>query len=167
MSQPARLVPMLTLVLMLGAGGPVNAEGVDFSLLGGVAPLGEAPIDPRPADDEVLLLQFWASWCHSCGSLMWDMDDIASRYGRVRYIAVSLDDDVAAAKSYIRKHKLYSKYSDRYFVDGGKALSSSLDIETVPSILVVSSAGDVRLRKTGHLNSSDLRDIVAAVDQSP
>jgi hypothetical protein len=83
----------------------------------------------------------------------------------VRYVAVSLDDDAAAAKAYIRKHKLYAKYRDRYFIDSDKALASSLDIETVPSILVVSPSGEVRLRKTGHLNSSDLRDIVAAVGQ--
>jgi len=160
------LLPLLTGLLLAAPAALASADSVDFALLDDVLPIGEDAIDPRPADGEVLLLQFWASWCHSCGSLMWDMDDIASRHERVRYIAVSLDDDADAARAYIRKHKLYSKYSDRYFVDAGKTLASSLDIETVPSILVVSVAGDVRLRKSGHLNSSDLRDIVTAIDQT-
>ena len=160
------LLPLLTGLLLAAPAALASADSVDFALLDDVLPIGEDTIDPRPADGEVLLLQFWASWCHSCGSLMWDMDDIASRHENVRYIAVSLDDDADAARAYIRKHKLYSKYSDRYFVDAGKTLASSLDIETVPSILVVSVAGDVSLRKSGHLNSSDLRDIVTAIDQT-
>jgi thiol-disulfide isomerase/thioredoxin len=160
------LLPLLTGLLLAAPAALASADSVDFALLDDVLPIGEDTIDPRPAAGEVLLLQFWASWCHSCGSLMWDMDDIASRHENVRYIAVSLDDDADAARAYIRKHKLYSKYSDRYFVDAGKTLASSLDIETVPSILVVSVAGDVSLRKSGHLNSSDLRDIVTAIDQT-
>ena len=140
---------------------------VDPGLFDKIEPLGDAGATPHAPVDGVLLLQFWASWCHSCGSLMWDMDDIVSANDGVTYLAVSLDDERGPAASYIRKHKLYDKYKDRYFIDTDKALSTSLGIETVPSILVVSPAGNVLLQKSGHLNSSDLNDIVGAIRQGP
>ncbi len=151
----------------LGAASLAADATVDFALFDDVSPLGEAESSPGAPDEGLLLMQFWASWCHSCGSLMWDMDDIVSRNEGVSYLAVSLDDDPDAARRYIRKHKLYPKYQDRYFLDGEKRLSASLGIETVPSILVVTPAGEVLLHKSGHLNSTDLKDIVGAIRQQP
>lgn len=148
---------------LLAAGVHASDRAVEFGQFDVIAPIGEGAVDPRPADGEILLLQFWASWCHSCGSLMWDIDEIVSRSDGVKYVAVSLDDEPSAAAGYIRKHKLYTKYADRYFIDTGKALSTSLGVETVPSILLVSGNGDVLLSKSGHLNSSDLGDIVAVI----
>lgn len=140
---------------------------VDFDLFDDIQPLGEASDVPGAPADGVLLLQFWASWCHSCGSLMWDMDDIVTANDGVSYLAVSLDDEREPAASYIRKHKLYDKYKDRYFIDLDKTLSTSLDIETVPSILVVAPGGDILLYKSGHLNSTDFAEIVGAIRQGP
>lgn len=164
--------PRVQLVLLLsfllyGTLGLAGSDTLDFGLFDDVAPLGDATSSPQAPADGVLLLQFWASWCHSCGSLMWDIDEIVSRTPAVSYIAISLDDDPDAAERYIRQHKLYARYKDRYFVDSDKVLSTALGIETVPSVLVVAPTGDVLLQKTGHLNSADLRDIVGAIPQQP
>ena len=110
-------------------------------------------------------MQFWASWCHSCGSIMWDMDDLVSRFGNVKYAAVSLDEQVSDAADYIRRHPLYEKYRGRYFTDDAKTLSSSLEIATVPTILLVDSHGRILVRKQGHLNSDDLKDLSVAMQQ--
>ncbi len=145
------------------AAGPV----LDFSRLDGAEPIGSGKVNPRPEANQVLLLQFWASWCHSCASLMWDMDDIASRDERVKYVAVSLDDEPSDAAAYIQKHQLFEKYADRYFIDTTKSLSASLGIETVPTVLLVSADGRVLLTKSGHLNSTDLNDIMTALREHP
>jgi thiol-disulfide isomerase/thioredoxin len=152
----------ITAVLMLTATG-VADEGdhrVDFALFDSVMAIGEGAADPKPGEGDTLLLQFWASWCHSCGSLMWDMDELVSQNDGVRYVAVSIDDEADDARTYIRKHRLYEKYRDRYFVDTDKLLSESLSVTTVPSILLVDNEGTVLVRKSGHLNSADLRDFV-------
>ena len=96
---------------------------------------------------------------------MWDMDELVSQNEGVSYVAVSIDDETDDARTYIRKHRLYSKYSDRYFVDVEKALSGSLDITTVPTILLVDDQGNVLVRKSGHLNGADLRDFVVAMNR--
>ena len=142
-------------------------QRLEYGLFTGAAPISATPVEPRPGKDEVLLLQFWASWCHSCGSLMWDMDELVGQNPGINYIAVSLDDEFADARDYIVKHQLYEKYSDRYFVDSDKQLSLSLGVETVPSILLVDSAGTILVRKAGHLNGADLREFVTAIHAIP
>ena len=94
---------------------------------------------------------------------MWDMDELTSRNEGVRYIAVSIDDDKDAARAYIRRHGLYEKYSDRYFVDAERTLSGVLGILTVPTILLIDSDGGVLVRKSGHLNAADYRDFTQAM----
>ncbi len=135
----------------------------DAELLQSITPMDDTSYDPRPGDGEILLIQFWASWCHSCGSIMWDMDDLVGRYGHVKYIAVSLDDQASDATDYIRRHPLYGKYRGRYFTDDAKRLSSVLDVATVPTILLVDGDGRVLVRKQGHLNSDDLKDLSVAM----
>lgn len=160
----ARLTVVVSALLLAAAGGANEAmQRVDFTLFEFTESIGEGSIDPRPDGENTLLLQFWASWCHSCGSLMWDMDELVTDNEGVNYVAVSIDDEADDARTYIRKHRLYTKYSDRYFVDSEKALSRSLDVTTVPTILLVDGDGTVLVRKSGHLNAADLNDFVAAM----
>ena len=142
----AALTPLMfiLMVVALAAAWIINAwvvdeaqQQVDFDLFGTAQAIGDGRIEPRPGDGETLLLQFWASWCHSCGTLMWDMDELVSQHEGLRYVAVSIDDDPTDARVYIRKHSLFEKYHDRYFVDAEKALSASLEVRTVPTIMVV------------------------------
>lgn len=134
---------------------------LDYDIFSAIAPIGASSVDPRPAVGEILLLQFWASWCRSCGTLMWDMDEIVGQNPGLKYIAVSLDDEFDNARNYIRKHILYEKYGNRYFVDTNKTLSASVGISAVPTIVLVDSSGRILLQKSGHLNSADLQDLVS------
>jgi thiol-disulfide isomerase/thioredoxin len=155
-------------VLISGAVLAGNSEQrVDYDLFAAVTPIGESAIDLRPASGEILLLQFWASWCHSCGTIMWDMDQLVTQNPGLKYIAVSLDDDFDDARSYIRKHSLYEKYSDRYFFDSDKQFSVSIGVITVPTIVLVDEHGQILVEKIGHIGSVDLQDLVSAVRGRP
>ena len=140
---------------------------VDYDLFAEVTPIGESAVDLRPAEGETLLPQFWASWCHSCGTIMWDMDELVSQNPGLKYIAVSLDDEFDDAQNYIRKHSLYKKYSDRYFIDSDKRFSTSIGVSSVPTIVLVNGDGKILVQKFGHLNSADLQDFVSAVRSAP
>ena len=162
-----RLIVILAALLLSAAGlAGDSGQRLDYSLLEAADPIGDGAIEPRPDKGGTLLLQFWASWCHSCASLMWDMDERATDNAGVTYVAVSIDDAVADARNYIRRHRLYEKYSTRYFVDSGKALSGSLNVTTVPTILLVDAEGNVLVRKSGHLNGADLREFVMAMNRN-
>jgi thiol-disulfide isomerase/thioredoxin len=172
MSIRSTFLSMIALILLVSLiSGAVLASDsdprLDFALLADVTAIGTSPTDLQPAEDELLLLQFWASWCRSCGSLMFDMDNLVSQNPGIKYIAISLDDEFAAAENYIRKHKLYEKYSDRYFIDADKQFSQSLGIESVTSILLIDGSGRVLVRKFGHLNGADFQDLVSAMRAVP
>jgi thiol-disulfide isomerase/thioredoxin len=160
------LILAILVVTPVAVSADENHPRIDFELFDDVRSIGDDAVHPRPAEGETLLLQFWASWCHSCGSLMWDMDELVTRNEGVHYIAVSIDDVPEDARVYVRKHRLYEKYSDRYFLDAGKKLSQSLGVNTVPTIFLVDSEGRVLVRKSGHLNSTDLRDFVSGMQNA-
>ena len=142
-------------------------QRLDYGLFAAVTPIGDSAVDLQPAKGEILLLQFWASWCHSCGTIMWDMDELVTQNPGLKYIAVSLDDEFDDARSYIRKHSLYEKYSDRYFIDSDKQFSESIGVITVPTIILVDEHGKILVEKIGHIGSTDLLDLVTAVRGRP
>ncbi len=151
------------LVFIFVASAQLSAQDtLDEAQLSTLKPLvtnNSAPL----VDNGPVLLQFWASWCHSCAGIMWDMDELLQTYSSIQYLAVSLDEDPKNAREYITRHALFEKYSDRYFHDENKQLAGQLGVETVPTILLISSNGDVMVRKTGHLNSQDKQDLVRAI----
>ena len=103
-----------------------------------------------------LLLQFWASWCHSCSSIMFDLDELLVQYPNTDYLAVSLDDERVDALQYIEKHALYKKYNNQYFIDSDKSLATKLEVETVPTVILFDANGNEVVRRSGHLNGTDL-----------
>ena len=97
---------------------------------------------------------------------MWDMDDFVTRFDHLKYVAISVDDRVSDAGDYIRRHPLYMKYRGRYFIDDTQGIAGALDVATVPTILLMDSDGRILVRKSGHLNSDDLRDLAVAMQSS-
>ncbi len=101
------------------------------------------------------LLQFWASWCHSCSGFMYDLDKLASDT-RAPYFAISTDNEIEKAEKYLSKHPLFKRYDSRYWFDRGAKLKSFYKIDAVPTVVVVDIHGYVVWRTAGHLNSEDL-----------
>lgn len=106
--------------------------------------------------DQPVLLQFWESWCRSCGQLMSDMDEVAARFPRVRYLVVSTDGDPADAWRRLESHPLFPRHPGRFLHDSNRQLAKQFDVSTVPTVLVIDAEGHERLRHSGHFNSSEL-----------
>jgi len=125
--------------------------------------LADAPSATAEFREKPLLLQFWASWCHSCSAIMFDLDELLRKYPDTDYLAVSLDDERKDARQYIEKHSLFKKYNERYFIDQDKILARRLGVETVPTIILLDAAGIEIVRRSGHLNSTDLQQFSAGM----
>lgn len=116
-----------------------------------------------PAAQQVpVLLQFWASWCHSCGGLMWELDRLAAAHPQVPYLAVSIDADRRDAER-ATAHPLHAQHPDRYLHDGDGALARRLAVQVVPTLVVLDASGRERLRHVGHVNSTDLQRLRAVL----
>lgn len=114
-----------------------------------------APAAVAPSPQGPVLLQFWASWCSSCGRLMWELDGLSAAFPTVPYYAVSIDAEPADAAR-IRAHPLHARHPDRYLHDATGELARRLRIDAVPAIVVLDAEGRERMRHVGHVNSGDL-----------
>lgn len=143
---------------LLLAGALVHADDWrdDLALEG----LADNVVDSESLQGRVVLLQFWASWCRSCGQLMSDLDEVAARFPSVRYLAVSTDEDAADGRRRLASHPLFPRHPERFFHDTHGRLAARLQVTTVPTVLVVAADGRVRLRHSGHFNSSELGRLV-------
>jgi thiol-disulfide isomerase/thioredoxin len=104
------------------------------------------------------LLQFWASWCHSCSGFMYDLDEISTST-QSPYYAISIDKKFIDAKNYLAKHPLYKKHKNRFWFDQQSKLKQSLAITTVPTLVIIDLQGKIIWRTSGHLNSDDLFEL--------
>lgn len=119
------------------------------------------PIRGESLQDQAVLLQFWESWCRSCGKLMSDMDEVAARFPAVRHIVVSIDDDPADAWRRLESHPLFAEHPGRFLHDPGGRLAGYFAVDTVPTVLVIDEDGQERLRHSGHFNSSELQRVTS------
>ena len=148
--------------LLLAAGLAHPEDWRDDLLLEGLA---ENDLRGESLRERPLLLQFWESWCRSCGQLMSDLDEIAARFPSVRYLVVSTDENGDDARERLASHPLFPRHPERFFHDSSRRLAEHFGVVTVPTVLVVGADGRERLRHSGHFNSGELRKLVMALDE--
>lgn len=72
----------------------------DFSL----ESLEGASVDKESLKGEVVILNFWASWCSACKSEIPELKEIASK-SKARVVGVALDEDGAASVApFVKSH---------------------------------------------------------------
>lgn len=130
-----------------------------------------SPLDPGHSQRAALsghasVIQFWASWCHSCGSLMWDLDRIAAESPGAQHVLVALDTGRADAVRTLDGHALGERLRPRTFLDSDGSFSAALGITAVPAVIVVDAQGLITWRGSGHLNSRDFNSIRARLAEA-
>ncbi len=96
---------------------------------------------------EVVVVNFWASWCSPCRQELPRLDalhaSIAGRGGRV--VAVSIDQETRNVRRFVRTHRL----SLPIYHDGPDGLARTLDLPHVPFTVLLDRAGAVALASAG------------------
>lgn len=101
----------------------------------------------KPLAGQVILLDFWASWCEPCRkSLPW-MDELQKQYGHsgLVVIAVNLDRERALAEQFLQK----TPVNLRIEYDPGGHLAQSFEVRAMPTSLLFDRNGAVRHRHQG------------------
>jgi thiol-disulfide isomerase/thioredoxin len=147
-----RKIFLSTLLVTVALSATV-AAGADFAETGAKLrnhPLQDLAGEPLSLADfrgEVLVVNFWASWCAPCLRELPVLDEwnTAWQDAGARVIAVSIDSKVKNAREFVASQKLGLTVC----VDGPQGLAAKLDLPAVPTSYVIDQQGNVVLRIEG------------------
>ena len=128
----------------LASSGLVGAPAPDFALK---SASGEN-LRLSEYRGEVVMINFWATWCGPCRQEMPLLDELYDRYQRVgfRLLGVNIDDDREQAMRMADELDV----SFPVLFDSGKAVSEQYQVEAMPVTVLVDRGGTVRYVHHGY-----------------
>ena len=97
---------------------------------------------------DVVMINFWATWCGPCRQEMPLLDQLYSRYERVGFnlLGVNIDDDSNRAMDMIRELGV----NFPVLFDARKEVSKLYDVDAMPVTVLVDREGNVRYVHQGY-----------------
>ena len=91
---------------------------------------------------DVVMINFWATWCGPCRQEMPLLDDLYSRYQRVGFnlLGVNIDDDSARAMKMVKELGI----NFPVLFDESKQVSKLYQVEAMPVTILIDREGMVR-----------------------
>ncbi len=91
---------------------------------------------------DVVMINFWATWCGPCRQEMPLLDELYSRYQRVGFslLGVNIDDDSQKAMAMVKELDV----SFPVLFDAQKKVSKLYEVEAMPVTILVDREGTVR-----------------------
>ena len=126
------------------AGAQTRLDSVGKTLaLKGQSPSGQL-IDLSKYRGQVVLIQYWATWCRPCKADMPTLKDLVSRYGKSGFniVGVNLDSNAQEMEAYIKE---YQVSWPQIYEEGGldSRPANELGILTLPTMILVDKEGKV------------------------
>jgi cytochrome c biogenesis protein CcmG, thiol:disulfide interchange protein DsbE len=108
---------------------------------------------------EVVIVNFWASWCPPCRKELPALAALHAELGgqRARVLAVSIDEDLRNVQRFTKNHKLTLPIAH----DGPAGLAKRLDLRKVPFTMVLGPDGAVITTASG-ASASEISRIESA-----
>ena len=146
--------------------------GLVFSLLA-ASSLAAAGLAGQPAPDfalksstgehlrlseyrgDVVMINFWATWCGPCRQEMPLLDELYSRYQRVGFnlLGVNIDDDSSRAIAMINELGV----SFPVLFDVHKDVSRLYEVDAMPVTIIVDREGNIRYVHQGYKPGYELK----------
>jgi thiol-disulfide isomerase/thioredoxin len=140
---------------------PADKRGAPASFRGKTLD-GEAPFDVADHRGDVVVVNFWASWCPPCIREAPGLQRVWADYQSkgVQFVGVDVGDNRAAAQAHERRFDVtYPSIED----SSGRVLLAfrgTLTPSSRPSTLVLDREGRVAARVLGRVDATTLRDLV-------
>jgi len=97
---------------------------------------------------QVVLVNFWATWCAPCRQELPELDKLQAQYGKagLRLLAVSVDDDAQNAAAMMRRLGV----GLTVLHDRDKRVAKRYDVDAMPATVIVDRRGRVRYVHRGY-----------------
>lgn len=154
----ATIRTLLMLVIVLVAAAPLGSAMAASKTYRGAMPAAFKIIKPWKMPDirfvdgkgasvrlssyrgKVVLLHFWASWCHVCRTETPTVNALAGRlkHSKLAIVALSVDRTIGAARRYLKTNGFTNL--DVYFDEGMKSLRA-VGVEGTPTTFLINKQG--------------------------
>lgn len=101
---------------------------------------------------ELIVVDFWASWCEPCKESFKFYGDILKKYKKkkILFLSVNLDDDKGAAIKFLKEQN----HGFLNLWDKNKILMKTLSFEVIPHIVLLSTDWQIKDNIKGFNNST-------------
>lgn len=98
---------------------------------------------------QVVMLNFWASWCGPCREEMPLLDKLSAKYGKmgVVLLGINTDQDIAEAKKVLEKVKV----TYPILFDPDSKLSTLYNVDSMPFSVFIDKKGQIRHIHKGYV----------------
>jgi peroxiredoxin len=112
---------------------------------------------------QVVLINFWASWCGPCRQEMPLLDELSTRYAPLGFtmLGVNVEEDSSAANGFLSG----TPVSFPVLYDRENSVSELYDVIAMPSTVIVDRTGQIRYIHHGYEagNEQDYQDQIRAL----
>ncbi len=157
-------------LMIVGAGvlgwrlaGVTNSEAEEGAALRPpdveLAALGGGTMALEEFEGEVVIVDFWASWCGPCrlqAKILAPMHEALD--GRVQFLAINLGEDLQTVERYVAKNA----FPYPVLMDPQERLGVDLQIYALPTVMVLDRAGRVAFLRAGISDRPTLTDALLA-----
>lgn len=99
---------------------------------------------------QVVMLNFWATWCAPCKQEMPHLNRLHDKYGDTGFVLLGINVDDDPAKAAADAAKLGIRFP--VLLDGAKAVSKLYGLDAMPTTVVIDRDGQVRHVHLGYRN---------------
>jgi thiol-disulfide isomerase/thioredoxin len=140
---------------------PVIHGGLNSGSSGGDPP---SRIALHALTGNVVVLDFWASWCKPCVAQSRILSEIAPRHAadKVMFVGINTADNAERAEAFAKSHDL--PYPSVF--DGGE-VADAYGAQSLPTLVVIDPAGRIADVNVGVLGPSELEDAIQAAARQP
>jgi len=123
-----------------GSSGPAPQFSLDAR--------GGSKISLTQYKGQVVMLNFWASWCGPCRQEMPLLENIYKKYNKMGFtmIGVNVEPDSKAAEGFLKQ----TPVSFPVIYDKDSTVSKAYDVSGMPSTVIIDRKGNIRVLHRGY-----------------
>jgi thiol-disulfide isomerase/thioredoxin len=137
---------LLLTVPASGAGSSSSGPAPQFSLDSRAG----SKISLAQYKGQVVMLNFWASWCGPCRQEMPLLENIYKKYNKMGFtlIGVNVEPDSKDAEGFLKQ--LQTPVSFPVIYDKDSTVSKAYDVQGMPSTVIIDRKGNIRMLHRGY-----------------
>jgi thiol-disulfide isomerase/thioredoxin len=126
--------------------------------------LGGAPIPSSTLLGEVVLVDFWATWCQPCRQSMPAIERLYAAHKDRGFRVLSVNVENARMASRAEKFAAKMRLSFPLYRDPQGSAQGAFSVEAIPHIILLDKKGDVRLVHVGGVGRGTERDLASIIE---